>query len=153
MSDLEIVGIKELRAKLGKIAAGKHLADSMQRAVYILQADLAKYPQPMPPGHWAKTTTAAQKRAFFAQLKNGGWKGRRGTQGRRWTTSVRRDAYHGIVVGKVGNNTKYGPWVQSDRFQARMHKNRWQTDQQVLERNRAEIVRMFNDGIRRALAG
>lgn len=51
--------------------------------------------------------------------------------GSRWTT--RRIAGDGFVGREVGNNASYGPWVQSSELQARVHKDRWQTDEDVIK--------------------
>ncbi|RIK41619.1 MAG: hypothetical protein DCC55_11420 [Chloroflexi bacterium] len=56
---------------------------------------------------------------------------RTGTLGRRWTYQIRRTAEG--VIGEIGNNTVYGPWVQSQQFQAWMHRERWTTDEQALQ--------------------
>ncbi len=64
---------------------------------------------------------------------------RTGTLGRRWTTKPIREA--GAVGREVGNNTDYGPFVQSDELQATVHRGRWQTDAQVLRRETPAILR------------
>ncbi len=42
-----------------------------------------------------------------------------------WTTNS--------ITGEDGNNASYGPWVQSEQFQAWMHRGRWGTDMEALE--------------------
>lgn len=56
------------------------------------------------------------------------------------------------VEGRVGNNTRYGPWVGSDRFQARVHKGRWTTDLQALTEQRHEINMDFETAVAAALS-
>lgn len=50
--------------------------------------------------------------------------------GSRWTS--RRIAGDGFVGREVGNNASYAPWVQSRELQARVHQDRWQTDEDVI---------------------
>lgn len=48
----------------------------------------------------------------------------------RWTHRVTRTVTS--ITGEVGNNASYGPWVQSEQFQAWMHRRRWPTDEEAL---------------------
>ena len=127
MATITIRGIPELQAKLGKAAAIDTLRPPMQRAVYRLQRDMAEYPPQRTGSSYVRT----------------------GTLGRRWTTSVTQ-SFNGLI-GTIGNNTIYGPFVQSERFQAGIHRGRWQTDQQVADRNERAIVADFADAIERVL--
>lgn len=159
MASIEIRGVDELIRKLGKVEGVNVLQAPMKRAVYRIQRDMADYDNvpAMQPGEWAawvnahSPAKAAQIRgAYFSKVKQlGRHPGRTGTLGRRWTGRITRSA--GGLTGKVGNNTKYAPWVQSERFQAGLHRKRWQTDQQVVNRNRSAIVADFEREIRRAL--
>ena len=54
------------------------------------------------------TGTRMRRRVFYK---------RTGTLKKRWTTRIRRISTHS-VLGVVGNNTSYAPWVQSREFQA-----------------------------------
>ena len=127
MTTITIKGVDELVAKLGKAAAIETLRPPMKRAVVRLQRGMAEYPT----------------------LRAGSSYVRTGTLGRRWTTRVLRSA--GGLRGKVGNNTSYGPFVQSRQFQASIHRGRWQTDEQVVERNEGAIVQDFTRAIDEAL--
>jgi len=69
--------------------------------------------------------------------------------GKKWTSVVVREP-HG-VTGKVGNNVSYGPLVQSKRLQARIHRGRWVTDEQVIEEESPAIIRDFERAIDEAL--
>ncbi len=64
---------------------------------------------------------------------------RTGTLGRRWTTRTMRPSPSRLEV-EVGNNTLYGPYVQSAARQAWMHKGKWQTDDETVEKLKAEII-------------
>jgi len=127
--NIEIRGIDELYKKLGNAAATSTLEKPMHRSVLLIQRDMAKYPP--------KPSSSLYRRT--------------GTLGRRWTTKVTRS--NNGVVGKVGNNTSYGPWVQSDRFQAWMHRGRWQTDKQVLMNDLQKITGFFKQAVDAALRG
>ncbi len=74
----------------------------------------------------------------YPQQKKGTRYRRTGTLGRRWTTKAERSATRLEV--EVGNNTVYGPFVQSAARQAWMHKGAWQTDDDAVERNRDAII-------------
>lgn len=130
MAEIEIRGVNDLLRKLNRVQAIEVLEPPMQRAVLRVQADMQDYP-PAPAGSLYRRT---------------------GTLGRRWTTAMVREA--GGLVGKIGNNTEYGPWVQSARFQTRGHRaTGWPTDEAVLERNREAIVQDFEQAIQAALEG
>jgi len=127
MASIEIKGVDELIKKLGKVEGVKVLEAPMQRAVLRLQRDMADYPPQRPASSYVRT----------------------GTLGRRWTVKVRR--YASGLEGRVGNNTVYAPFVQSHRFQSRIHRKRWQTDAKVIDKNRQAIVADFERAIKQAL--
>ena len=125
---IEIKGVAELIAKLGRMAATQVLEPPMQRAVYRLQARMQEYPQAPATSRYIRT----------------------GTLGRRWTTRITKSS-NGIT-GTVGNNTAYGPLVQSERFQTRTHKRTgWTTDARAVKDNQQAIVADFEQTIQRAL--
>ncbi len=123
---ITIRGIPELQRKLGQNWTSV-LEPPMQRAVLLVQRDMADYPQQRPGSSYVRT----------------------GTLGRTWTTEV-TEMGNG-VQGKVGNVTEYAPLVQSKRFQSLIHRGRWQTDEDVLQRDMPRIVRLFQDAIDEAL--
>lgn len=128
MATIRIEGVDRLMRKLDDLQQVHDiLRPPMQRSVMILQAALAKYP------------TQKQGSPYI----------RTGTLGRSWTTRVRTEG--GRLVGRVGTKTIYAPFVQSEMFQANIHRGRWQTDVQILERNRNRILRQFESAIERAL--
>ena len=150
MPTITISGIDEIERKLGKVAAQKALEEPMQQSVLLLERRMKEYPPPPRPGEWYSKASPAQRRAFFALLNAGLITGRRtGTLGRRWTHSVTR--MFGELLGRVGNNTEYGPEVQGARTQSRVHQGRWQTDQQVVREERRRIIGFFERAIREAL--
>ena len=127
--NIEIHGIDQLIKKLDRVQAVQVLEAPIQRAVLRLQRDMAEYPPQRTGSRYRRT----------------------GTLGRRWTTRVNRSGNG--VEGRVGNNIAYGPWVQSKRFQARVHRGHWtNTDEDVLERNRRAIEDDFARAIDQALS-
>lgn len=75
---------------------------------------------------------------------------RTGTLGRRWVTEPVKHIAEGLQ-GTIGNNTPYGPWVQSSAFQAYMHRGRWQTDQDVVREEQQFIIRLFENAVSNAM--
>jgi hypothetical protein len=126
-AQIQILGIDELIAKLGKVAAQDVLSQPMQESVTRLQSEMQVYPTAIAGSRYVRT----------------------GTLGRRWTAKVTRVS--GGVTGRVGNNTVYAPFVQSQMFQSPVHAGRWRTDAQTLERLRPWIVERFQRRIRQAL--
>jgi hypothetical protein len=124
---ITVTGVDRLFAKLGRLQGTRILLPPVQRAVIRLQGYMAKYPAPPARSKHRRT----------------------GTLGRRWTTKL--ETTGDGVIGKVGNNTEYGPLVQSKKFQADVHKNRWQTDADAIRDNRKDIVQDFNTSIKAAL--
>ena len=128
MASIRIEGVDKLMRKFNSLQQIHDiLRPPMQRSVMILQADLAKYPAKRPNSSYVWT----------------------GTLGRSWTPRVRPEGDR--LVGRVGTKVIYAPFVQSEKFQARIHRGRWQTDVQVLERNRTRIMRQFESAIEQAL--
>jgi hypothetical protein len=147
---ISITGLDKILKKLGHFETMRIMEEPMERSLLKIESAMSEYPPPPAPGEWAAKTTVRQKRAFFALLRAGQIKGKRtGTLGRRWTHAITKSA--GGMEGVVGNNTEYGPWVQSKRFQARFHQGRWQTDEEVLENLHGEIKKDFEDTVKSAL--
>ena len=125
---IRIEGLDKLIRKLGRLKTFSELRPAMERGVAMLHEGVADYPPP-PEGSTYRRT---------------------GTLGRRWTTKVETLT---TFQGTIGNNTVYGPYVQDEAKQARVHKGRWQTIQGVVEEKRSAIVADFQALIRRILNG
>ena len=100
----------------------------MTQSLALLHDDIAEYPSP-PVGSTYRRT---------------------GNLGRLWTSAQYEiDVDTGGATGVIGNAVRdrrgraYGPYVQSAEQQASVHVGRWQTDEQVAERNTAAIVRIW----------
>lgn len=120
---IEVEGLDETLKRLDGIGGIRALEPAMWKAVYRLQADISVYPPPMPRQRYVQT----------------------GTLGRKWTARSAASVTSGgnELRGKVGILLEYAPFVQSSRFQARIHRGRWRTDLQVLDANRDAIARDF----------
>lgn len=151
---VEIKGVDALIKKLGMVAAQNTLDAPMQRSLFRVQRRMQEYPPALPPRQGPSsqpvrfTTRAGRSVDFIAKAPKP--YRRTGTYGRRWTTRVLR-AGDGLQ-GRVGNNTRYAPYVGSERFQARVHRGRWNTDAGVLRQETPAITADFQQAIDRALA-
>jgi len=124
MASIDIDGLDKIFAKLDRVAAFDKLEAPMQRGVYRLQAYMQDYPAAPPLSRYIRT----------------------GTLGRRWTTKIERK--NDGLVGKVGNNVPYGPYVQSDRFQTRFHRRTgWRTDSRAVSELEQAIRADFQQAI------
>lgn len=134
---VEIKGLDKLYKRLGAAATFDRLEKPMQRGVLRFQYRMQDYPP-------------APRNSRY--IRGYGFPGRPTSEklGQRWTTRIERSASG--LVGKVGNNTKYGPWVQSERFQTRFHRRTgWITDERAVREERAAIIADFAREIDRAL--
>ena len=143
MASIEIRGIPELMAKLGSVQGNAVLRPPMQRAVFRLQAGMAKYPRARAGSRYVRGRGTMNSRGVVTKLTSE-------NLGKKWTTKIDESA--GGLVGKVGNNTSYGPFVQSQMFQAAVHQGLWQTDEDVAKKEEAAIVADFERTIGEALA-
>jgi hypothetical protein len=72
---------------------------------------------------------------------------RTGTLGRRWTIAPIERSADGLR-GKIGNNTLYAPFVQSEQWQVKTHRRTgWRTDAQAVRENEAAIVADFQAAV------
>lgn len=154
MAELTITldGWEELVAAIGRIAAIEAMRPAMGDSLDKVWGDLARYPEPPTPGTFAGFKSEKQRRWFFAALREGLIEvpyRRTGMLGRSWT--MRIDSTVDGIEGRVGTNIVYAPWVQDKDRQAAIHQGRWQTAQDVLERERDWIVRRFQREIDRLL--
>lgn len=153
MSDayVRIEGLDELIAAVGRLESLQVLRDTMETAVELVRTQIAIYPPP-PSGYRMVWKSEKQRRWFFAALREGRISvpyRRTGTLGRRWTTEVSRQGDD--LVGKVGNVTAYGPFVQSVDGQAAIHRGRWRTDEQVARLMEPSIQALFEARIQAAM--
>lgn len=124
MAQITLQGVPKAHRKLNSLDdVSDMLRRPMDRALLRLAERMSVYPPP-PPGSTYRRT---------------------GSYGRRWTTASReiRTATATHIEGRIGNNTTYGPLVGSKEFQARIHQNRWPTDEDVAEQEEEWIGEQF----------
>ena len=94
---------------------------------FAAEAYLKPYPAPPPDSTYVRGQPPSEK------------------LGTRWTT--RRISGQEFVGRELGNNASYAFWVQSDELQARVHQDRWQTDEMAIRQVLPGTVR----GVQQAL--
>lgn len=112
--------LERLRDRLDAGNPGSTVRQVLRRVTLLIQARMMVYPPQRPGGSYRRT----------------------GTLGRAWTSEVYAEG--DALIGKVGNVTKYAPQVQSEKFQSKAHKGRWQTDVQVIRELEPEINAEFS---------
>jgi hypothetical protein len=131
---ITVQGIEETFQVLGRVAAFNKLEEPMRQSLYLGQGFMAQYP-PAP-----------------ARSKYIRGRGKSEHLGQRWTTNIDRSSDG--LIGRLGNNASYGPWVQSERFQTRWHRRTgWRTDQQFIRENEAKVVGFFQTAVDAAIRG
>ena len=143
MANIEIRGIDALMRKLNNAQdVNNVLRPPMQRSVFRLQRDMAQYPPARPGSRYVRGRGWANAQGRVTRFTSE-------NLGKKWTTRIKESGQG--LTGKVGNKVSYGPFVQSERFQAAIHRNRWLTDQRAVDNNRQRIVDDFEQAIQRAL--
>ena len=131
-------------------------APIVNKALKLVHSRVPQYPSPRREPQPFKTER--QRRYFFWALHAGEITvpyRRSGQLGRSLTTEVR--PLGNDIVGLIGTNTVYAPWVISDRAidgrgpQAQYHAGRWWTLQQVVRDNVGAVIDVFRTEIRKLL--
>lgn len=122
MADNGVVveGLDELMQAFENFPAIAHgeVRAAMEKALMLLQAAAADYPQ----------------------QRQGSTYRRTGTLGRLWTSATREitQGRHELE-GRVGNATPYGPYVQDEDMQVTVHRGRWKTTKQIIAENEEAV--------------
>ena len=150
--ELEVAGLAQAldMFQQGNARVGLALKRATTASVALLRKRLAKYPGKS--SGKMEFVSDKQRRFFFAALREGKIHvpyQRTVTLGKRWTTEVSRRGDD--LVGKVGNATVYGPFVQSVDQQAAIHRGRWRTDEQVARLMEPNIQALFEARIQAAM--
>jgi hypothetical protein len=145
-----VEGIAELLRRVERAASAAVLRAAMVRATALVQNRLVVYPpaqrRPQP------FKTDKQRRFFFAALREGRIEvpyRRTMTLGRRWTTEISGSGLD--LVGRVGNNTSYGPFVMARADQAAYHAGVWPLAEDVAEQATGDVLGIFTDAVQAAL--
>lgn len=129
-ASLEIKGIEELYRKLNKVAAAQTLRPPMIEALtQDVRPEAQDYPPERPGQTYVRTYT----------LRDG------------WSRPPVLQATPNGLEGRLGNETKYGPYVQGHDTQAWMHRGRWQTNLSILRKLEPRIANRFKRAIEKAL--
>lgn len=125
--NIEPKGVEQVRKKIDRLQKrldtgdpGSTVRQVLRRVVILIQSRMMVYPPQRAGSSYRRT----------------------GTLGRTWTSDVYSEG--DALIGKVGNVTKYAPQVQSEKFQSKAHKGRWQTDVQVIRELEPEINAEFS---------
>ncbi len=170
--EIRIEGIDKLKAKLNPVAYQNAMQVTMDGACRLLTKELKAYPKPYakPKGEAAKHWTDKQRRWFWWAFKGGkntrgqfkgalaSLSGRTGgfltlpykrtmSLSKGWTHHVRNTG--GGFVGEIGNIRPYVKFVQWGPDQAWIHQGRWDTVQEVVVRQTANVHALFELAIRR----
>lgn len=136
-NSVEIIGLTRLMGIINRAVEGGALRPSLQAAGLFVQHQMQVYPPP-PRGIPYPFVSEKQRRYVMMLAAAGMLPYRRTTVlQRRWTVEMRGSGWDTSAV--VGNNTPYGPYVQSSEAQARYHAGRWRTEMQVLNLYEAVI--------------
>lgn len=129
----EIKGFEQLQEKLRKLANLKpELVKTTEKAVKYAESQIPPYP----PSVSSYRRTGTLGRTMYSKV-----------------TELGSD-----VVGAIGNNTVYAPWVISAEEvgnrgpQASWHSGRWYTLQDVVKKAKNGIIQIYNDWIKGMLA-
>lgn len=151
MPELEIEGLDALYAKLDRLAAMRRVSGALLAGGAMIKSAMQLYPAQVAltrkSVYGRSFVSDRQRRFFFYALKKGILHSpyrRTNVLGNKWTV----EAQDGGLTVEVGNNTPYGPYVQSARLQTKYHKAAgWQTDAAVLERQAPAVVGLVRDAI------
>lgn len=130
MSDIIQVDDRKLRGLLKRIDPGQNktlLKTPAHLSGQLLLERMQAYPAPISTSKYRRTNT----------LKRG-WKN---------SNSATSDGWKVVV----GNEVSYSKYVQREDSQARIHRNRWSTEAQVLRANLPDIRRIFVSEIDREI--
>jgi hypothetical protein len=144
MAEIEIKGLAELTRKLQSLEKVNNVLEPpMHRAVDRIQKRMAMYPPVRPGSRYSRGEGWRNKDGRVTRFTSE-------NLGKKWTTKVTRSLAG--IIGKVGNDVSYGPFVQSKQFQARVHQGRWtNTDEAVLAEYLPTITDDFNKAVQDAI--
>lgn len=149
---VEVIGLDEVLRKLGNAASPAVLMRGMHKALNLVRRQIVTYP---PASHkpmvWA---SEAQRRFVMAAIRSGEIEvpyRRTGDLSRAWTSEVSETGTD--VVGRLGNNTVYGPYVMGKETQAAYHAGTWPVAAEVAEESMDGIVQCFVMAAEEALRG
>lgn len=140
MISFRILGRERVEATLRK---GEHIADElapeMRKAVLYVHGQVPGYPGPPAGSSYARTGTLG--RSVTAM------------QGQGPAALSRVEPFGKGVTGYVGTGLSYAPYVIDRRRQAWMHRGRFWTLQDVVEKAQSGITKILESGVQRIIDG
>lgn len=118
MSFIKIEGIEEIKARFGKVP--KAVGAAIRAVATEIKGWISPYPDARPESRYRRTM------GLF----------------HRWSVKSVGD-----MGAEVGNNTSYGPYVQSAERQASMHQGIWLTDADAVEEWGPKVTERVRDAI------
>jgi hypothetical protein len=164
--DANINGLDNAVLKLNTLASGAFMVAPMQASVIEIETYMKYYPPPPPAIQGpasvpARTFTTKNGIKVTLRANRASGRGistvkasslryvRTGKLGQSWATRVEGDGNE--LIGRVGTNLNYAPYVESAALQASIHEDRWHTDAQAVEQLRDKIVARFRAAVEGAL--
>jgi hypothetical protein len=99
------------------------LLRATQNSLDVLLGEVTQYPPPPPRSRYKRGGPGSQN------------------LGQQWFTEI-EETSEGLL-GLLGNNVSYGPYVQSEARQARVHRGRWDTVEGIAREQLDLIERIF----------
>lgn len=152
MADIHIAGLDRLYAKFRTIEGLRPLVDEIQACGIYLKGKIAQYPRATFANAPGEYPSRWYQRGYGPKwaLKSGGVHGIKTSEtlGRRWT----KDSRDNGLTAVIGNNTSYGPYVQSEEDQTIFHGvYGWQTDEDIVKQERNYVVGRLRKRIEKML--
>lgn len=151
-----IIGDKELRRKLQKLADPTQIVPALKEAAQHIKTEIQKYPEgnqhrPQP------FKTQKQRRFFFWALRNGiievpyrrGQSPGSEDHQQSWTIKGMK----GGLQQLIGSDTSYGKYLQDPEDQAWMHKGRWKTTDEIAKQEEERVLKEIQQRVDQILAG
>jgi len=134
---IEIKGLDKVIKKMDKIGDKDDFRKATREAVLYVQGRVPPYPPPPP------TSTYVQTGQLGRSITS--------LQGEHPNALSRVGELGGDIVGIVGTNLEYAPYVIDKERQAYMHKGRWYTLQDVVTKASEGIRKVYEAMINRWL--
>lgn len=106
------------------------LTNAMQDILNLTLDRVSSYPPPRPGSPYVRGGPGSQD------------------LGGSWTKQIHFPS--GDVVGELGNDTTYGPFVQAEDTQAWMHRGRWTPIEEIVEQSIPDYMRIFEHWLENA---
>ena len=145
---VRIEGLEPILRKLDNLEDLKKIRPALKAGAVHVMGAIKPYPPESIANKPSNPTGRWYKRGY----------GTRTATGRGYPTSERLKAGWAVksrdrgFTQVVGNDTSYGPFVQSAEKQAKIHKQRgWKTDQQVVEEEADTVLDFIKDEVDKIL--